>query len=180
LNYLKHNISETGFCLRLLAKPIQLGPIWDQSIELVPIHGLQHQHKIAYISLVQHKPSARVKANIKNVKRNFIHMGPSTYVRQVSVRDLVCLDSCGPFTSVNYKYFFLELIHLLKKICFKIREAYISSVYVPQPNLKAVNFTKLHPSGNSSLEESYDCAAIVARNCLTMFTTRFLALMHKN
>jgi hypothetical protein len=68
----KHNVSETGFCLRLQVKPIQLGPIdrasphlrtinttfrrldsvsvfrlnllsWVQSIELVPISGILTQ-----------------------------------------------------------------------------------------------------------------------------------------
>jgi hypothetical protein len=39
---------------------------WTQSIQLIPISGHQHQHKIEYINQAQHKPSARVKTNIKN------------------------------------------------------------------------------------------------------------------
>jgi hypothetical protein len=40
-----------------------------QSIELVPISGHQHQKKIRYINQAQHKPSARVKTNINNIKK---------------------------------------------------------------------------------------------------------------
>jgi hypothetical protein len=40
---------------------------WAQSIDLVLISEHQLQHKIAYISQAQHKPSARVRTNIKNV-----------------------------------------------------------------------------------------------------------------
>jgi hypothetical protein len=43
--------------------------IWAQSIELVPIFGHQHQHKIGYINQAQPKPSERVKINITNIKR---------------------------------------------------------------------------------------------------------------
>jgi hypothetical protein len=52
-----HNVSETGFCLRLHVEPIS----WAQSIELVPIHGHLHEHKIGHIKQAQHKPSARAK-----------------------------------------------------------------------------------------------------------------------
>jgi hypothetical protein len=40
---------------------------WTQSIELAPISGNQHQHKAGCIYQVQHKPSARIKTNIKNI-----------------------------------------------------------------------------------------------------------------
>jgi hypothetical protein len=45
---------------------------WDllslaQSIQLVLISGSQHQHKIGYINQAQHKTSAKVKTNFKNI-----------------------------------------------------------------------------------------------------------------
>jgi hypothetical protein len=39
--YLKHNISETGFCLRLQVVPIQ----WAEQTELVPVYGEYHLKK---------------------------------------------------------------------------------------------------------------------------------------
>jgi hypothetical protein len=45
---------------------------WTQSIELVPISGHQYEHKIGY-RIGQHKPSARVKTNIKIIKQLHIH-----------------------------------------------------------------------------------------------------------
>jgi hypothetical protein len=62
------NVLVAGFCLRLQVKRNQLDP--------VPISGYQHQHKIIYINQAQHKPSARVKTNIRNSKQ----IWPSTYV----------------------------------------------------------------------------------------------------
>jgi hypothetical protein len=53
---------------------------WAQSIELVPISRHQHQHKMGCINQTQHKTSARVKTNIKNIKKNSTHMRPSSYV----------------------------------------------------------------------------------------------------
>jgi hypothetical protein len=41
---------------------------WAQSIGLVPTSRHQHQHSTGYINQAHHKPSARVKTNIKNVK----------------------------------------------------------------------------------------------------------------
>jgi hypothetical protein len=38
-------------------------------MELVPISGYLYQHKIGYRSQAQHKPSVRVKTNIKNIKK---------------------------------------------------------------------------------------------------------------
>jgi hypothetical protein len=46
---------------------------WAQSIDLVYISEHQHQHKLGYIKQSQHKPSARVKSNIKNIKKNCTH-----------------------------------------------------------------------------------------------------------
>jgi hypothetical protein len=61
--YLKHNILKTVSVFRwnLLS--------WAQSIELVSISGRLHQHKIGYTNQAQHKPSARFKRNIKNIKK---------------------------------------------------------------------------------------------------------------
>jgi hypothetical protein len=39
---------------------------WAQSILLVPSSGHQHERKVGYINQAQHKPSARVKTDIKN------------------------------------------------------------------------------------------------------------------
>jgi hypothetical protein len=38
---------------------------WAQAIELIAISGQQHKRKIRYVNQAQHKPSARVKRNIK-------------------------------------------------------------------------------------------------------------------
>jgi hypothetical protein len=46
---------------------------WAQSVELVPISRHQDQHKIGHINQAQHKPSARVKTSIKNIKKNSTH-----------------------------------------------------------------------------------------------------------
>jgi hypothetical protein len=40
-----------------------------QSIDLLPISGHQHQHKMGYMNHPQHKRSARVTTNVKNIKR---------------------------------------------------------------------------------------------------------------
>jgi hypothetical protein len=72
----KDNVLETGLCLHLQVDILS----WAQSIELVPISRHQHQHKIEYINQAQHKPSARVKANINNLENNSTHLRPSTYV----------------------------------------------------------------------------------------------------
>jgi hypothetical protein len=48
---------------------------WVQLTEPAPISGHHHQHKIGYINQAQHKPSVRVKTNIKNIKKtphNFV------------------------------------------------------------------------------------------------------------
>jgi hypothetical protein len=50
-----------------------------QSIELFPISRHQHQHRIGYVNQAQHKPYARVKTNIENIKKT-PHTSPSTYV----------------------------------------------------------------------------------------------------
>jgi hypothetical protein len=71
-----HSISETGFCLRPQVEPTPLGPIDRAS----PYLGAQ----MGYINQAQHKPSARVKINIKITKRNSTHMRPSTYFRPSS------------------------------------------------------------------------------------------------
>jgi hypothetical protein len=59
--YLKHNVSETGFCFRLQVEPTQA-----QSTDLVPISRHLHQHKIGHMNQAQHKASARIKTNNKN------------------------------------------------------------------------------------------------------------------
>jgi hypothetical protein len=64
--YLKHTVvrrldSVSIFRWNLLS--------WVQPTELVPISGNQHPHKIEYINQAQHKPSVRVKTNIKNIKK---------------------------------------------------------------------------------------------------------------
>jgi hypothetical protein len=41
---------------------------WPQSIELIPLSEHQHQQKKGYINQAQHKPLARVKTNIKNIR----------------------------------------------------------------------------------------------------------------
>jgi hypothetical protein len=64
--YKKHDVSETGFCLRLQVKLIS----WTQSIELVPISGHLRQHKIEYTSQAHHKPSARAKTKILKYFKN--------------------------------------------------------------------------------------------------------------
>jgi hypothetical protein len=46
---------------------------WAQSIELVPISGHQHQHRVGYINKSQHKPSVRVKTNNKKLKKLHTH-----------------------------------------------------------------------------------------------------------
>jgi hypothetical protein len=46
---------------------------WAQSRELVPISGHQHQHKMGYINQSHHKTSARVKKNMKNIKKLQTH-----------------------------------------------------------------------------------------------------------
>jgi hypothetical protein len=38
----KHNVSETGFCLRLQKNLLS----WAQSVELVPISGHLYQHQV--------------------------------------------------------------------------------------------------------------------------------------
>jgi hypothetical protein len=60
---INHYVSETGFCLHLRWNLLS----WGQSLELVPISGHLHQHKIRHTNQAQHKPSARVKTNIKNI-----------------------------------------------------------------------------------------------------------------
>jgi hypothetical protein len=56
---IKAHISESGFRVRIQVERTQLGPI-----DIVPIS--RHQHKKRYIP-AQHKPSARVKANVKKL-----------------------------------------------------------------------------------------------------------------
>jgi hypothetical protein len=43
---------------------------WAHSIELVPISGHRHQYKTGYINYTQHKPSDRVKTNIKTLDKH--------------------------------------------------------------------------------------------------------------
>jgi hypothetical protein len=52
---------------------------WAQSTQLVPISGHQHQHMTGSINQPQHKPSARVNTDIKNIKKT-PHTRLSTYV----------------------------------------------------------------------------------------------------
>jgi hypothetical protein len=60
--YLKYNISEIGFCLRLQVEPTHLGPIDRASPYLWTPAPTQDR---IYINQAQHKPSARVTINIK-------------------------------------------------------------------------------------------------------------------
>jgi hypothetical protein len=53
----KHNVSETGFYLRLQVKLIQLGSIDRAS----PYLRTPARHTIGYTNQEQHKPSARAK-----------------------------------------------------------------------------------------------------------------------
>jgi hypothetical protein len=41
-------------------------------MELIPISGHQHKHKIGYTNQAQHKPSARAKTNVKNIKTKLL------------------------------------------------------------------------------------------------------------
>jgi hypothetical protein len=50
--YLKHDISETGFCLQLQIKPTLS---WALSTEVVPVSGHLYQHNIGYTKQAQHK-----------------------------------------------------------------------------------------------------------------------------
>jgi hypothetical protein len=58
--YLKHNVLETGFSLRLQVDLLS----WTQSVELGHISEHLHQHRIGYKNQAQHKLSARVNTNI--------------------------------------------------------------------------------------------------------------------
>jgi hypothetical protein len=60
---------------------------WAQSIELVPTSVHQHQYKVGYVNQTQHKPSARVKTDNKNIKYS-THVRPSNYVHTVRCRGL--------------------------------------------------------------------------------------------
>jgi hypothetical protein len=76
--YLKHTmfrilVSVSVFRWNLLS--------WAQSSELVLISGHEHQYKIGYINQTQHKPSVRVKTNIKITPR----MSPRTYVHFTAI-----------------------------------------------------------------------------------------------
>jgi hypothetical protein len=55
---------------------------YTQLIELIPISGCLHQHKREYINQAQHKPSARVKTDIKSIKKTPHTWGlaPTCYV----------------------------------------------------------------------------------------------------
>jgi hypothetical protein len=56
--YLKHNVSDTGFCLRLQVKPTPLGSIDRAS----PYLRISAQHKIGYTKYGEEKTPTRVKA----------------------------------------------------------------------------------------------------------------------
>jgi hypothetical protein len=94
------SVSATGFCLRLQVEPTQLGPTDRASPYLrtpIPVPRWDIQ--------AQHKPSARVKANMKFKK---LHTrGPSTYVDALFHGYLLPLLFFLPFhLVVNYFHYF--------------------------------------------------------------------------
>jgi hypothetical protein len=78
-----------------------------QSIELLPISGHQHQHKIGYINQPQHNISARVKTIMKNIKRT-AHawcLAPmSMHYLRVSVYKINGLSEYKPSLKTNSLY----------------------------------------------------------------------------
>jgi hypothetical protein len=58
-NYLCYTWSSEPFKIYLLS--------WAQSMELIPISGHQHKHKIGYTIQAQDKSSARAEADVKNI-----------------------------------------------------------------------------------------------------------------
>jgi hypothetical protein len=61
-----HSISETGFCLRLHVEHVQLGAI-DRASPYLRTPAPTQDRIYKYIIKAQHKPSVRVKTNIKNI-----------------------------------------------------------------------------------------------------------------
>jgi hypothetical protein len=66
----------------ILEKPLvaQLLHKFPQSIELVLSPGTSTKHKMGYINQAQHKPSMRVKTNIKNIKANWAQIYRNTTI----------------------------------------------------------------------------------------------------
>jgi hypothetical protein len=72
--YLKLDVMETGFCLRIQVEPVQMGPVNRANI----CFRTQATTSIVFIKLTQQKPPVRV--NIFYTLNLHTHMGPNFYM----------------------------------------------------------------------------------------------------